>query len=488
MTATPTVRRIGPARLTAGFERYRRLDAAAHHEVHGALRRRTLAEIAELAETVDLRGRGGAAFPFARKLDAVARTAQRRGARPIVLVNATEGEPASGKDAVLITRSPHLVLAGALLAAEALHARDLVIGVTGPGVRSLRTAIAQWRLGRRARVVELPERFVTGEGGALVRGVNGGPAIPPGRKVRAAESGVDGRPTLLSNAETYAQLAYLGRHGPERYAAVGTAEEPGSILLTVTAPAAAPVVVEAPTGTPLADVLRLCGTDAGQAVLAGGYHGAWLDAETAGTVAVSRAGLERAGAALGAGIFAVLPADTCPVGEVARIAVYLGAQSSGQCGPCRVGLPAIGRALESLARGTADPSTVVAIRRGTDAVTGRGACHHPDGATRFIRSALDVFAADVTRHLDHGGCGRPVRGVLPLPAAETENSGDRLVVDWTRCSGHGLCAHLVPGLFQLDADGYPSPAAAPVPRRLSADAARAVAMCPALALRLEEQS
>lgn len=483
----PSVLRIGPGRLTAGFERYRRLDAAAHNEVHGRMRHRTLAEVAELAEAVDLRGRGGAAFPFARKLDAVARSARRRDVRPVVLVNATEGEPASGKDAVLVTRTPHLVLAGALLAAEALRTKDLVIGVTGHGARSLSGAIAQWRLGKRARVVTLPERFVTGEGGALVRGVNGGPAIPPGRKVRAAESGVDGRPTLLSNAETYAQLALLGLYGAEGYASVGTRAEPGTVLLTVTASGAAPVVVETAAGTPLARVLRLCGTDAGQAVLAGGYHGAWLDAETAATVRVSREGMKRAGAALGAGIIAVLPADTCPLGEVARIAVYLGAQSSGQCGPCRMGLPAIGRALESLARGTADADTVVRIRRGAEAVTGRGACKHPDGATRFIRSALDVFAADVTRHLEAGGCGRAVRGVLPLPADETERSGDRLVVDWTRCSGHGLCAHLVPDLFRLDADGYPTPAAAPVPRRLGPDAARAVAMCPAMALRLEPQ-
>lgn len=485
--SVPSVLRIGPGRLTAGFERYRRLDAAAHHEVHGPMQHRSLAEVTALAEAVDLRGRGGAAFPFARKLDAVARTAQRRDTRPVVLVNATEGEPASGKDAVLVTRTPHLVLAGALLAAEALRGKDLVIGVTEHGGRSLSAAIAQWRLGKRARVVALPERFVTGEGGALVRGVNGGPAIPPGRKVRAAESGVDGRPTLLSNAETYAQLALLGLYGAEGYASVGTRAEPGTVLLTVTAPGAAPVVVETAAGTPLAQVLRLCGTDAGQAVLAGGYHGAWLDAQTAATVRVSREGMKRAGAALGAGIIAVLPDDTCPLGEVARIAAYLGAQTSGQCGPCRMGLPAIGRALESLARGTADADTVVQIRRAAEAVTGRGACNHPDGSTRFIRSALDVFAGDVTRHLEVGGCGRAVRGVLPLPVDETEQSGDRLVVDWTRCSGHGLCAHLVPDLFRLDADGYPTPAAAPVPRRLGPDASRAVAMCPAMALRLEPQ-
>ncbi|HEY3688280.1 MAG TPA: NADH-ubiquinone oxidoreductase-F iron-sulfur binding region domain-containing protein [Streptosporangiaceae bacterium] len=486
MTASPPVLAIGGARLTAGFDHYRRLDAQAHRAVHGTPRTRSLRALTALAESVDLRGRGGAAFPFARKLAAVAESARRQDARPVVLVNATEGEPASGKDAVLVTRAPHLVLAGAMLAADALGSREVTIGVTAHGGRSLRTAIAQWRQTRRVRVVVLPERFVTGEGGALVRGVNGGPAIPPGRKVRAAQSGVDGRPTLLSNAETYAQLALLAALGRDRYAAVGTREEPGTVLLTVTTPAGR-TVVETPTGVALEEVLRLCGTGPGQAVLAGGYHGAWLGAQAAATATVSRAGFERAGATLGAGVIAVLPADTCPLGEVARIAAYLGAQSSGQCGPCRLGLPAIGRALGTLANGTADADTVVAIRRGADAVTGRGACHHPDGTTRFIRSALDVFADDVARHLDLGGCHRPVRGVLPLPDDEAAPPRARLVVDWTRCSGHGLCAHLVPDLVSLDGDGYPSPASAPVPGALAADAARAVAMCPALALRLESQ-
>jgi ferredoxin len=100
---------------------------------------------------------------------------------------------------------------------------------------------------------------------------------------------------------------------------------------------------------------------------------------------------------------------------------------------------------------------------------------------RFVLSALDVFADDLAVHLFRGGCGRPVRGYLPLPSIPGEA---RLAVDWTRCRGHGLCAHIVPELVQLDRQGFPVMLDMPVPPWLGREARQAVEMCPALALRL----
>ncbi|WP_327087320.1 hypothetical protein OIE66_34085 [Nonomuraea sp. NBC_01738] len=121
----PVVRRLGPARLTAGLDHCRRLDLPAHRTVHGTPAPRDLENLISQVDEVDLRGRGGAAFPFARKLRAVADSAAER--ESVVLVNAVEGEPASSKDAMLLVRAPHLVLDGALLAAGALRAREVVI-------------------------------------------------------------------------------------------------------------------------------------------------------------------------------------------------------------------------------------------------------------------------------------------------------------------------------------------------------------------------
>jgi ferredoxin len=170
---------------------------------------------------------------------------------------------------------------------------------------------------------------------------------------------------------------------------------------------------------------------------------------------------------------------------VARVTAYLAKESSGQCGPCKLGLPGIARALAALANGSGSVDALDAARRGAVAVRGRGACSHPDGVVRFVLSALDVFADDLAAHLSRGGCGRPVRNYLPLPAVEGEA---QLAIDWTRCRGHGLCAHIVPELVQLDSQGFPVMLDTPVPAWLERGARQAVEMCPALALRLIQAS
>src|SRR5262245_61776009 len=141
----PPVARIGSARLTAGLDRYARLDFKLHQSVHGNFRMLPLSQLTDLAELINLHGRGGAGFPFARKMTAVAESVERRGGPPVVVVNATEGEPASWKDKVLLARAPHLTLDGAMLAASALKAVEIVIGVTeaSPGLESIISALAE---------------------------------------------------------------------------------------------------------------------------------------------------------------------------------------------------------------------------------------------------------------------------------------------------------------------------------------------------------
>ncbi|MET7971335.1 ferredoxin [Micromonospora sp. NPDC005305] len=134
------------------------------------------------------------------------------------------------------------------------------------------------------------------------------------------------------------------------------------------------------------------------------------------------------------------------------------------------------------ARG-AGGNALEAIRTAAGGVRGRGACSHPDGTAWFALSALDTFTEDIAAHLTRDGCGQQVKGVLPLPPGESA-VGSRLAVDWARCDGHGLCAHLVPELIQLDGNGYRSFPDTPVPAWLEPGAKRAVGACPALALRL----
>ncbi|WP_433325584.1 ferredoxin [Spirillospora sp. CA-294931] len=488
MSPTVMVTGIGGPRLTLGFDRFDRLDLDRHLAVHGKLETPALDDLVTMAEQVDLRGRGGAGFPFARKLMAVAAQitrsttllpGEKAGARrpaedAVVVVNGAEGEPGSRKDKVLLSRAPHLVLDGAAIAASALGTQRIVVAVEDDeSARSIRAAIAERRM--PARVVRLVDRFISGQAGAVVRAVNGETPIPPGRKVRVAESGVDGCPTLLSNTETFAQLAVLTSLGADLYASAGTQDEPGTTLLTV----GGTKVVEVPFGTSLRTVLDHCEVSAAQGVLVGGYHGMWLSPLDAARAVLSRRGMRAVGGTVGAGIVLPLTEGTCPLGETTRIASYLAAQSAGQCGPCRLGLPDVVRALNALADGSGGLDDV---RRAAGIGRGRGACSHPDGTARFVLSALEAFAADIELHRIGGGCGQPVFGVLPLPVP-TGDEG-QVAIDWSRCDGHGLCAYLVPELIQLDRYGFPVVLGTDIPPWMERDVQRAVAMCPALALRV----
>jgi NADH:ubiquinone oxidoreductase subunit F (NADH-binding) len=399
---------------------------AAHVDRYGRLPplRGESAALIAAVESSGLRGRGGAGFPTHVKLRAVA-----AGRAPIVVANGVEGEPASHKDALLLRINPHLVLDGAAAAAAAVGARRIVIAV-GRGATGAHAGVAaaiaeRERTSERARfeLVDAPERFVAGEETALVQWLNGGPAKPAFVPPRPFERGVSGRPTLVQNVETLANIALIARYGAAWYREAGTAAEPGSMLVTLAGAVGRPGITELEAGTPMSDVLERCDGLSGhpQALLVGGYFGTWVPAAAAFDATLSDAGLQPYGAALGARSIAVLPRTRCGLVETARVADYLARESAGQCGPCVFGLRAIADALFSLARCDGDASgSVTRLRRLAPQVTGRGACAHPNGATRLVESALTVFADEVAHHLA-GHCTAPHGDpLLPIPPTDGE--------------------------------------------------------------------
>jgi NADH:ubiquinone oxidoreductase subunit F (NADH-binding) len=310
-------------------------------------------------------------------------------------------------------RTPHIVIDGALVVARALGATDAIITVHDRlADQALRFALAERPDAGAIRIERTAGRFVAGEVRAVARFLGGGPATVPGRRVLPTEAGVDGAPTLASNVETFAQVAVLTRLGVGRFRETGARAEPGTILLTIGGAVARPAVVEMPIGTPLGIVLSAAGASDQQAVLIGGYHGAWL--APLSHITVSHDGLHSAGGTLGAGVLMVIGTDTCALGELARVTTWLAAQSAQQCGPCRFGLPALAADVQAIFNGA--PHGVEAALRHARMVDGRGACAHPDGTARFVASALHLLREETTAHLHHGGCGRPVVGVLPIPA------------------------------------------------------------------------
>ncbi|WP_370249348.1 NADH-ubiquinone oxidoreductase-F iron-sulfur binding region domain-containing protein [Nocardioides sp.] len=378
-------------------------DLRAHRLRHGEPPELDLASLHAMAGAAAVQGRGGAGFPFARKLRTAAEHA-RRGRRPIVVVNASEGEPASAKDAALAEVAPHLVLDGAAVAARALGARE--VHVVLPGDRPRASGLLATAVGERTdarltwRVHDAPARFVAGQARAVLELMAGRPGLPVTAWAPEAVSGHRGRPTLLSNAETWAHIGLLALEGIRPTLERGTRDEPGTTLLTLHAAGTPVTVVEVEHGTPLAPLLPALAWDA--PVLIGGFHGTWTTSAALAGAHLSRAELRERGVGLGAGVIIAPGPDACPLGLTAAIVEHLAAESAGRCGPCVNGLPALARAVRGVVHGVVGAREEAARLSGL--VTGRGACAHPDGTARLVASALTALAGEVAAHAD-GGCG-----------------------------------------------------------------------------------
>jgi NADH:ubiquinone oxidoreductase subunit F (NADH-binding) len=380
-----------------------------------------------------LTGRGGASFPVYRKLEAVASA----GGRPFVVANGAESEPASSKDASLMWLAPHLVLDGLQLAAEAVGAQEACLYVHdtqgGQLASALQSALSErWsaRIDRvPVRLAGAPARFLAGQETAMVNLLNGGLAVPTFAPPRVFERGVAGAPTLVQNVETLGHIGLIARYGAGWFRRVGTHAEPGSMLSTINHADGSVRIIEAAVGTPLRSLLAAdLGTDGmdgpAQAILVGGYHGTWIPAPSAAGLTLDNAGLRPAGASVGAGVLAALPAAHCGLAEAARVVHYLALESAGQCGPCLNGLPRIAKGLATLAGMRPGPRVRADVERWAGLVAGRGACSHPDGSVRFVRSALTVFAAEL-RHHERGACSATARRpFLPLPSGTAVSDED----------------------------------------------------------------
>jgi NADH:ubiquinone oxidoreductase subunit F (NADH-binding) len=376
----------------------------------------------ETLETSGLTGRGGGAFPTWAKLA----MAYADGGGGILVVNGMESEPASDKDKVLLTRAPHLVLDGAQLLAAACGANEILVCVP-QGSDAIADAVNR-ALYERAKdrysvvteyLVQPPYRFVAGEESALAQWIDRGKLLPVFRPDKGTPLRVGRLPTLVHNAETLAHIALIGRYGPEPFRARGTAEQPGTCLVTIAGAVSHPGVVEVEWGTPLQDIAqRAAPCDAPSALLIGGYGGNWVGPAHFATP-YSPMALDAIGVAAGVGVMIVLAPTACGLAESARIARFLAEESSGQCGPCVYGLAAIADDLSWLSSGRPDPELLSRLVRRLNQVEGRGGCHHPDGAVGMARSALRVFAADVATHMSGEPCANVTNpSQLRFPRAE----------------------------------------------------------------------
>lgn len=359
-----------------------------------------LAEI----EAGGLLGRGGAAFPFAVKARAVRDNGRARGGA-VAVANGEEGEPASIKDRWLLRHRPHLVLDGLRLAAAIVGATDAYVYVSDAhSASSVRTALTELGPdGEAVTVHVVGEGYVAGEETAAVRAINGGPAKPTDKPPRPFDEGVHGLPTLVSNVETLACLPYLQRHGSAEFRSLGTAQSPGSFLVTVTGAGRPPGLYEVAHGAPFVDLLDLHGIspDSVRAVLMGGYFSGLLDRSVLDAT-LDHDSIRQLGSGLGNGAVTVIT-DDCPLAVAASVLGYFDRENAGQCGSCFNGTAAMAAAAGALRDGAAGVEDVERLRRWSVVLRGRGACATLDAATNIAASLLAKFPDLVAHHLD-GDC------------------------------------------------------------------------------------
>lgn len=301
--------------------------------------------VIEQVEKSNLVGRGGAAFPTGRKWRAVA---QATGPKYVVC-NADESEPGTFKDRVLMEGDPNAVVEAIMIAAFATGCERAYVYVRGEypdATQRMQSAIAEFESARvleRACPIEIRRgagAYICGEETALFNSLEGFRGEPRNKPPYPTESGLFGRPTLVNNVETLANVVRILPQGGSAYAAVGTEGSSGPKLFCLSGHVARPGIYEAPFGITVRELIELAGGISGtgklQAVLVGGAAGAFLSPDEL-DAPFTFEGMRAVGATVGSAV--VMPFDdSVDLGAILlRIAEFFRDESCGQCVPCRVG-------------------------------------------------------------------------------------------------------------------------------------------------------
>jgi NADH-quinone oxidoreductase subunit F len=394
--------------------------------------------IAEV-EASGLRGRGGAGFPTGRKWRTV-REYHTSSVASTVAVNGAEGEPGTFKDRMILRTNPYAVIEGAVIAARAVGADEIVFGLKRsfvPELDRLRRALdevqaAGWADGVRLAVFEGPNEYLYGEETALLEVIDGRypfPRIAPpyrrgDRELVETEADASSRsglsshvemagpdnptgapPTLVDNVETLANIARIIGRGADWFRTEGTEESPGTIVCTVTGDVQREGVGEVIMGTPLRDVIELIGGGARpghqiKAVLPGVSSAfiavAQLDAP------VSYEGLAAIGSGLGSAGFQVFDETADLVAVAAGVARFLAVESCGQCTPCKQDGLALSRLLEQVCRSEAGDGAVRRVESLASTVGDGARCSLATQQQAIVQSLLRGFPEELTAHISGG--------------------------------------------------------------------------------------
>lgn len=377
------------------------------------------AAIIPALEAAGLRGLGGAGFPTHRKWSAVA---AQPGPGKWIVCNGNEDEPGTFKDRFLLSRTPHQVIEGALLAALAVGASNIALYVNPRETASvgvMREAVQAWaghpllaRLSAatgddlRMAVHQGSGLYVGGEETAAIASVMGGFPFPSLKPPFPAERGVNGAPTLLNNVETLAHAALILRIGPEAYRALGRGGAAGTKLYSLSGDVLKPGLHELPMGTTLRELVFTHGggmlaEKPFKAVFTGGPSNTLLTAADL-DAPLDFDNLRARGSRLGTGAMIVVGEGTSILRKTAEYIAFFAANSCGQCPPCKIGTHQVSRILERIEGGAGRPGDLEALDNLTQLLPGSGRCGLVDGAATVLASSLRTFRGEYEQALRRG--------------------------------------------------------------------------------------
>jgi NADH:ubiquinone oxidoreductase subunit F (NADH-binding) len=416
LTAGDPVQSLEDYRKRGGLEAIDRAAAMDPEEVIAAIRR------------ANLRGRGGAGFPTARKWQGVRDSRSRR---KFAVCNAAEGEPGTFKDRWLLRHNPYQTLEGLAIAARVVGAERAFICMKRnfeQEVARVHSALHELRAetdwADAIELIEGPDEYLFGEEKAMLEVIEGGLPLPRVfppylhglfASAYAGPSDQENNPTLVNNVETLAHATHIVRNGPDWFRSLGTEDTPGTMVFTVSGDVRAPAVRELPLGLTLRQLIDEVGGGVGEGRSVKAVFPGVANAVITPDLLETPLGFDsmrRAGSALGSAGFVVYD-DTACMAQVAWIySRFLYVESCDQCAPCKLGSGEITDRLEHLLEGKAEDRHLEEVAEMTTWVTNGQRCYLPTSGSLVISSLIELYSDDFIAHL-RGGC--KLRHDITLP-------------------------------------------------------------------------
>ncbi len=406
-----------------------------------ALTEMTPQQVIEELQKSGLQGRGGAGFPLGRKWSFVAAAP---GDKKYVICNADESEPGTFKDRVILESDPHAIVEAMIIAGYAVNAHEGYIYIRGEYAlaqqrfsKAIQQAHQQGLLGKdifgsgfdfEIHLHSGAGAYICGEETALIESIEGKRGEPRSRPPYPTTHGLFGKPTLVNNVETLANVAPILLNGADWYRQFGTPSSPGTKVYTLLGNVNVTGLIEVPMGITLREVIHIYAKGMKsnatfKLAQTGGSSGSIIPASLQDTPMDFDA-FRKAGVSLGSGALLIADERTCIVELVKVLLQFFRFESCGKCTPCRVGTQRIYEILQRISRGlgkTADLEELARLGRQMEILSN---CGLGQTASVPVRDMLKHFRAEVDAHINLGVC--PV-GVCPMTPEDTKPIATQVV-------------------------------------------------------------